>query len=511
MTLRLLLTATAVATATPTRRKNVLFVVSDDLRPELPCYGCDHVVAPRTTALAAESITFTRAYAQQSLCAPSRNSFLSGRRPAHTKSWQFRDDFREVGPDWTTLPGAFRKAGYQAVGTGKIFHPGLPPNEDLPYSWDTRINNTWADWSNPGEPRCPGNTSWCAVEKTGRLQFQDTQIAATALELLANVTRDETRPFFLAVGFRKPHLQWRAPRRAFDAYPQNVSLAARPQSPRNYVDLAFHIPVHESDMLSDWRECGGSQALTPRHNYADVCQQAWRRGYYAVVTFMDEQLGVVLDGVKARGRERDTVVVFFGDHGWHLGDQNEWMKMTLYENAVRVPLLIKVPWAPHSAGRVVTAPVELVDLFPTVAALAGVDTSYIARESKPLDGRDLSRLFYGGSGDHTHVARSVYPRCVANASAAWRHNDCNDTPRRKFTHMGYSTRDERWRFTAWYEWSHLRLAPKGSPVAVELYDHAGDVGRCDIAGGSALEDYEWANVAGDHKPVAEAQLARLSP
>ena len=141
MALRTLLALTATAAAvTPQRRKNVLFVVSDDLRPELPCYGCDHVLAPRTTALAQESITFTRAYAQQALCAPSRNSFLSGRRPAHTKSWQFVDDFREVGPDWTTLPGAFRKAGYQSVGVGKIFHPGLPPNQDLPYSWDQRMN-----------------------------------------------------------------------------------------------------------------------------------------------------------------------------------------------------------------------------------------------------------------------------------------------------------------------------------------------------------------------------------
>ena len=116
---------------------------------------------------------------------------------------------------------------------------------------------------------------------------------------------------------------------------------------------------------------------------------------------------------------------------------------------VRVPLLIRVPWAPQSAGRVVSAPVELVDLFPTLAGLAGVDVGYTSHESQPLDGRDLSPLFFGGAGDDTHVARSVYPRCVANASAAWKHNDCNDTPRRRFTHMGYSTRDERWRFTAW--------------------------------------------------------------
>ena len=196
------------------------------------------------------------------------------------------------------------------------------------------MNTTWAAWNNPNEPRCPQNTSWCSVEDTER--FQDTQIASTALELLSNVTRDEERPFFLAVGFRKPHVQWRAPTRAFDAYPPwNVSLASRPKAPLHQVDLAFHVPVHEIDVFSDWRACGGSQALTPTHNYPSECQQAWRRGYYAAVTFVDEQLGVVLDGLTARNRERDTVVVFFGDHGWHLGDQGEWMKMTNYENVVR--------------------------------------------------------------------------------------------------------------------------------------------------------------------------------
>ena len=168
MALRTLLVLKATAAAVSSqRRKNVLFVISDDLRPELPCYGCDHVLAPRTTALAKESITFTRAYAQQALCAPSRNSFLSGRRPAHTKSWQFVDDFREVGPDWTTLPGLFlkngralwplhsqtrpdrtrpgrprqhlrlprRHTGYITYGTGKLFHEGLPPNGDGTKSW----------------------------------------------------------------------------------------------------------------------------------------------------------------------------------------------------------------------------------------------------------------------------------------------------------------------------------------------------------------------------------------
>ena len=188
----------------------------------------------------------------------------------------------------------------------------------------------------------------------------------------------------------------------------------------------------------------------------------------------------MLDGLTARGREHDTAVVFFGDHGWHLGDQGEWMKTTTTRTPRGAPV-DSVPWAPQSAGRVVSAPVELVDLFPTITALAGVDTSYTSHESQPLDGRDLSPLFFGGAGDDTHVARSVYPRCVANASAAWKHNDCNDTPRRRFSHA--VTR--RATLAALRgAGSHLRLAPKGRRPP-KPYDHAGDTGTCDGAGGGA--------------------------
>ena len=507
----------ALAGAVSSTKRNVLVVISDDLRPELPCYGCDDVVAPHLSRLAGQSLRFTRAYVQEALCAPSRNSFLSGRRPDATRAWQFVDHFREAGPDWTTLPGAFKRAGFQAVGCGKVFHPHLPPNWDMPRSWDDRMNATWADWMYPSEPRCANRSTWCLGDDDG--DYEDAKTTATALALLENVTAEDETPFFLAVGYRKPHLQWRVPKRVAALYPGgpgNVSLPAVDVAPEGAPGLAFHMPFAELSAFEDVAKCGGPGLMAPTAAYPESCQRSFRYGYRLAVSYVDEQLGVLLDWLDDHGLDEDTAVVFFGDHGWHLGDQGEWEKFTNYENAARTPLLIKAPWLPASFGRTIAAPVELVDVYPTLCGLLGVDVSYVAAESAPLAGRDLSGLLRGGAADDGHVALSTFPRCVGgenynkdharNATYAdWFLNDCNDVPRDLFTHMGYSTRDERWRFTAWYAWDGAALRATGAPVALELYDHAGDDGAC--GGDRSAFDYETANLAGD--PVFADEVAAL--
>ena len=499
----------ALAGAADTAKRNVLVVISDDLRPELPCYGCDDVVAPHLSRLAGQSLRFTRAYVQEALCAPSRNSFLSGRRPDATRAWQFVDHFREAGPDWTTLPGAFKRAGFQAVGCGKVFHPHLPPNWDMPRSWDDRMNATWADWMYPSEPRCANRSTWCLGDDDG--DYEDAKTTATALALLENVTAEDETPFFLAVGYRKPHLQWRVPKRVAALYPggpDNVSLPAVDVAPEGAPGLAFHMPFAELSAFEDVKRCGGPGLMAPDVAYPLDCQRSFRYGYYAAVTFVDEQLGLLLDWLDDNGRADDTAVVFYGDHGWHLGDQGDWEKFTNYENAVRTPLLIKAPWLPRSFGKTVAAPVEVVDVYPTLCGLVGVDVDYVKDESEPLAGRDLSFLLSDPSNaDPTHVARSTFPRCVGGENYArnhtrnatypdWYLNDCNDVPRALFTHMGYSIRDVTWRFTAWYAWDGANLAPTGAPVALELYDHSADDGTCDGATKSAF-DFETANLAYD--------------
>ncbi|KAJ1446188.1 alkaline-phosphatase-like protein [Pelagophyceae sp. CCMP2097] len=513
-----LVLAAAVAAAEVGPVRSVLLITADDLRPEVGPYGCSRIQTPNIDALAREGFTFTRAYAQIALCAPSRNSFLSGRRPDATKAWQFRDHFREegVGDGWTALPEAFRKAGFLTFGAGKVYHPGLPPNWDWPKSWSF---DTSAEWLYPSEPRCPLNTSWCALEDE-REVFEDRQTSSKALELLQSVGDGH---FFLAVGFRKPHLLWRFPQRILDEHyiASQAPLALRRVAPISAPDVAFHMPFAELSGLVDFQDCGGAAAMSPSFAYPDECQSKWRRAYAAATTFMDEQVGFVLGALPAA---EETVVVFLSDHGWHLGDQGEWEKFTNYEAATRVPLIVRAPWLDKDwlgaspAGtqpfRRIDALVQLLDLFPTLAALAGVDVSYTAEESVPLQGRDLSPLLRGADVPGG-VALSQFPRCcggaeydpdhVANASAPlWYLNDCNDVPRTKFTHMGYSVRTSRWRYTEWRQWDGLLLAATEDIVAVELYDHLGDQGLCE--GEQAAFDYETENLAATAPPSLLAEL-----
>lgn len=451
--------------------RNLVVIILDDLRAELPGpYRCPKVSAPNIEALASESVTFLRAYAQEALCAPSRNSFLTGRMPDQTQSWQFVDHFREVGPDWTSLPELFKNAGYTTVGAGKVFHPGLPPNWDFPYSWDSRMNGTiWDDWLYPSEPKCPQNTSWCGDEDTA--VYQDTQTSAQVAELLQNVTE----PYFLAAGFRKPHLQWRFPSRFLDVVPPD-NASAVPYAPAGAPPVAFHMPYDELSGLSDFTACGGAGAMAPFFAYPKDCQIEWRTAYRASVAFADELVGELMAQI-----DDDAIVALFGDHGWHLGDLGEWEKFTNYENAVRVPLMIRAKGLVTPS--VDASLVELVDLYPTLANLAGLDFSYVNDESAPLAGVDVfsaKKMF----------ARSQFPRCVGgenynanftrNASYPdWYMNDCNDVPKELFTHMGYTIRDLSWRFTAWFPWDGPNLQPVYPPVALELYDHREDDGTCD--------------------------------
>mmetsp|Transcript_23442 Transcript_23442/g.72095 ORF Transcript_23442/g.72095 Transcript_23442/m.72095 type:complete len:559 (+) Transcript_23442:31-1707(+) len=495
-------------------KSDVVMIVADDLRPELGGpYGCDETSAtPRLNALMADehSVTFLRAYAQIALCAPSRNSFLTGRAPVTTKAWQFRDDFREVGPQWTTLPQAFKKAGYTTVGAGKVFHPGLPADWDMPFSWDERMNNSqWQPWLYPSEPRCPHSTTWCALESNATHDFEDTQTTERALELLKNATAEHH--YFLAVGYRKPHLQWRFPAQYLLPVREEDNATAE-LFPDQAPALAFHMPYSEFSAFSDVDECGGAAAMAPNVPYPSTCQRQWRRGYASAVAFLDSQVGRILDAVS-----EDALVAFFGDHGWHLGEQAEWEKFTNFENAVRVPLILR-----HSSltNSVVHRPTELLGLFPTLTRLAGVDVAYLEDESAPLDGSDFF------SSEEIPYARSMFPRCVGGENynddfkrnetyPEWYLNDCNDVPRSLFTHVGYSLRDHHWRYTAWFVWNGTSLEPADGgldggaiPVALELYDHRQDDG----SGLSAFHDFETVNLAPDpaYAPVLKRFRSELS-
>ena len=395
------------------------------------------------------------------------------------------------------------------VGTGKIFHteeggstppfwvgPGLPPNQDPP-SWNASMSDV-----NAVAPMraCAGGWSRvaCAVDATedgepldGSGPFCDKVIADDAVAKLRLAAA--RRPFLVAVGLRKPHTPWRYP------------------SPflGNQSDVAAHgaldpsvAPIALSSMTTRGFQADPFSPL-PRANGS-----AFRRHYYAATAWMDSQLGRVLDALDATGLASSTLVVLHGDHGWSLGEHGAWQKFTEWEAGLRVPLIVADPTRPATHGKRSSALVELVDVFPTMAELAGapLDEAVDGRSfAAVLDQADPWNATAGGRAE----ALAEYPRCPsdeANASDYWRDNVCEFVERSRFFAMGASLRVDSWRYTEWRRWLGAALEPDWSPsglLARELYGH----GACD--GASCFDDYENANEAADRPDVVGELAARL--
>jgi iduronate 2-sulfatase len=454
--------------------KNVLYIVADDLRPELAAYGL-----PRRTehidSLAKAGTTFLRTYAQQALCGPSRNSFMSGRRPDQTFAWNQKNHFREIGPDWTTLPGMFKKSGYLTVGTGKLYHPcpfagkfrntshlldcGGPPDYDGLKSWSPEAlpyNNPCYGWGLQCYP-CPkqANTTmpWCeheALDDTLTVEHALMHLEAAALH---------KKPFFLGVGFHKPHLPWQAEKKYFDMYPlQNVTNAKSPHAPAGMPDVAFY---------------DNAGQRSPQEPIDDEIARQSRRAYYATVAEMDAKVGRLLAKLEKLGLSESTAIVFHGDHGWSLGEQNLWGKYTNFENSAHVPLIVKAPWISGSAGRKAETMSELVDIMPTLAELAGIPMP----KEAGLDGVSLVPALSDSNFQAKTSSLSQYPRHAPDVKQMWRHNGIDHVPRAEFTHMGYSLRTPEWRYTEWLQWDGANLkANFDRCIGRELYDHRGDKG-----------------------------------
>ena len=335
---------------------NLLYILVDDLRPELGAYGVPSGAtagSPNIDKLAADSLVFERAYTQQAVCGPSRNSFLSGRRPDSTKAYTFANSFRDVGANWTSLLGFLKNKGnYAVAGQGKIYHPGSPPADDGALSWSEAFL-PYPEWSQ-GSDSCPGSgvvydpaterpvvaTAAAAADDDEAgvpanalngpacplapdANVTDHRIASLALENLAKLTASAAaaqQPWALAVGFHKPHLPWAVPSTYYDMAPDaaSIPLAVHPTAPAAMPELAFW-SCSESE-LAGYSNVNIS-AGTPLD---DALARSWRRGYYASVRYTDAMVGLVLDGLEAAGHKDDTVVVFHGDHGWQLGEHGEW-------------------------------------------------------------------------------------------------------------------------------------------------------------------------------------------
>jgi uncharacterized sulfatase len=428
----LALVAAGAVGAGEAQRLNVLLVMSDDLNCRLGCYGDPTVKSPNIDRLAARGVRFDRAYCQYPLCNPSRASFLTSLRPDRTGVFENQTHFREVVPDVVTLPELFRKNGYFTARVGKIFHYGVPTQIgtsglDDPPSWDRVINPRGRDKDEearvfsliPG--RFGGTLSWMAADGTDLEQTDG--IGATAMIRLLEERGRE--PFFLAMGFYRPHTPYVAPKKYFEMYP--LDKIPLPNVPADDWD---DIP---RPALND---------LPEQRNLSDNLRRQAIQAYFAAITLMDAQFGRVLDALDRLGLADKTVVVFASDQGYHLGEHRLWQKMSLFEGVARAPLIIAAPGRKGN-GRATRSLVELIDVYPTLAELCGLAVP------KHVAGQSLVRQL----DDPAALARKVALTQIQRARG-----------KKLGPLAGYSIRTDRWRYTEW----------DGGRAGVELYDHQTD-------------------------------------
>jgi arylsulfatase A-like enzyme len=348
-------------------RPNVLFIVADDLNRMIGCYGDTLAKTPNLDRLAARGVRFERAYCTFPLCGPSRNSFLTGLHPNATGIFTNEQIFRQSIPGQVSLPQAFRQAGYFAGRIGKLYHYNVPRSigtdgHDDPASWELELNPAGCDRLEeepeifslaPGQ--FGGTLSWYASPKSDP-HHTDGMIARDAAWVLERCARDRSRPFFLAVGFFRPHTPFVAPRDPyFDWHPEQA------------------MPV-VTGVADDQRDLPAAAiASTKREEQAmsDELRRQCRQAYAASISFMDAQVGRVIDALDRLGLADDTVIVFTSDHGYHMGEHGLWQKKSLFEESAGVPLVIVAPEVTQPGG-VAAAPVSQVDLYPTLAELCGV-------------------------------------------------------------------------------------------------------------------------------------------
>lgn len=457
---------------------NVLFIPVDDLRPELGCYGNGVVKSPSLDRLASRSLVFRRAYCQSPVCGPSRASLLTGLRPDTTEVWGNKKHFRENLPDLVTLPQRFKQEGYHAEGIGKVLHgrmadqpswsvPVWPPGgrqAGMQYVDEARLVEMQSKSANRALSGSQIPTlewkkrhSWQAPDVPDNA-LQDGQVADRAIAALRKL---KDRRFFLGVGFQKPHLPFTAPKKYFDLYdPNDLPVAEDQHRPLNSPDTAF----------TRWQELRGytdipSEGPLPRGKARELIH-----GYYAATSYMDAQVGRVLDELDRLELSSRTIVILFGDHGWHLGEQDLWAKTTNFELAARAPLMVRVPGM-RTEGRTCDAFVEFVDMYPTLCEACG-----IAAPSN-LEGLSMIPL-------------------LEDPTRPWKTAAFNQIPRpylsdQDWKQMGYSMRTDRYRYTEWGDRERTILSR-------ELYDFR-------------IAPTETVNLAGgdEHKALIESLSQRL--
>ena len=446
----------APAATKPTSQKlNVLFLAVDDLTAALGCYGHPQVQSPNMDRLAARGVRFDRAYCQYPLCNPSRTSLLSGLRPDTTGIYNNSVQLRTVFPDAVTLPQLFKHHDYYVARVGKLYHYGVPgqigtSGLDDPPSWQEVVNprgrdkDDEADVINFTPQRGLGSSlAWMEAKGTDEEQT-DGKVAAEAIRLLE---AHKDKPFFIAAGFYRPHVPDIATKKYFDLYPlEKITL---PQEPAGHVTNVPPVALTSKQ---------------PGYGLDEEKLRQFKRAYLASISFVDAQIGRLLDALDRLGLADNTVVVLFGDHGWLLGEHGQWQKMLLFEESARAPLIIALPNTRRKGA--CPRPVEFLDIYPTLAELCGLEAP------ATVEGKSLLPLLKNPKAKWSKPALTQVQHTTSNGPIS-----------------GYSVRTERWRYTEW----------DGGKLGAEFYDHKND-------------PHEWRNLANDPKYMKErAELTKLLP
>ncbi|MDF1813491.1 MAG: sulfatase [Verrucomicrobiales bacterium] len=430
---------------------NVLFIVADDLNCAIGPYGDEAAMTPNLDRLAGRGMTYLRAYCQQAVCNPSRSSFLTGLRPNTVGVDDLRKYFRDTAPDGdslVTFPQHFKNHGYFCQDIGKIFH-NMGDTKDR-RSWsidevlfegshsDDTIYTNSLKFGEKKEYKSPVTESHNVPDTA----YRDGQIANLAAAMLRDHSGSD-QPFFLAVGFWRPHLPFVAPKKYWDLYdPAAIPLPAWPTPPEDAPEIALY----------DSKELLGYGLVPKDRSFTEEEIRHYRHGYYASISFMDAQIGEILDALEDSGMADDTVVVFTSDHGFHIGEHAQWGKTSNFELDARVPLIIADPGKKDGHGKESKALFELIDLYPTLADLAGIN------EDLPptLEGKSLAQTVNDARAPGKDIALTQHQHPFYTRPSGWKA-------------IGYSMRTDRWRYTEWHP-----VSGEGKLLGRELYDHEHD-------------------------------------
>jgi len=420
---------------------NVLFIAADDLRNDLGCYGHAEVKTPHLDRLAKRALVFNKAYCQQAVCNPSRASIMTGQRLDTLRVWDLPTHFRTHAPDVVTLPQHFKKSGYFTQNIGKIFHNWIHEVQGDPASWSVpavmHFANHGADKPEISGELPPNFTTdpKCECRDVPDEAYFDGRVAKLAVEALQQ-RKEKSDPFFLAVGFWKPHSPFNAPKKYWDLYQRDaIAMPKNPDWPQDAPRIAWH----------DSREILGSGPKARKITAENIREM--RHGYLANISYMDAQIGRVLNELDRLQLTDSTVIVFWSDHGYHLGEQTLFAKTSNFELDARVPLIIATPGM-KTAGKKTESLAELMDLYPTLAELCALP--------KPTSTAGVSL---------TPILTD--PQAIVREVALTQHSRpayYKDAP----THMGYTIRSATHRYTEWRDWK------TGATTDRELYDHVHD-------------------------------------